>query len=355
MKGLVLSGGKGTRLRPITYTSAKQLVPVANKPVLFRVIESIRDAGIDEIGIVIGDTGDEIRSAVGNGRRWGVKISYIEQEAPLGLAHAVKISQDFIGDDRFVMFLGDNCIQGGISPLIQQFGHSDFNAQIVLKKVADPRSFGVAELDDDGRIMRLVEKPREPQSDLALVGIYMFDRHIFDAVNAIQPSARGELEITDAIQWLVSNGLRVFPYVHEGWWIDTGKKDDMLEANRLILDELEPRVQGYVDRDSQLIGKVIVEAGAEIINSTIRGPAIIGEGTRILNAYVGPFTSIYHHCIVEESEIEHSIVLENSSIRGLPHRIEDSLIGRNVELTRSPFKPRAYRLVLGDNSSVGVL
>lgn len=355
MKGLVLSGGKGTRLRPITYTSAKQLVPVANKPVLFRVIEAIRDAGITDIGIVIGDTGDEIRAAVGNGRRWGVKITYIPQEAPLGLAHAVKISRDFLGDDRFVMFLGDNCIQGGISPLIEQFGRSDYNAQIVLKKVADPRSFGVAELDDDGRVIRLVEKPREPKSDLALVGIYMFDHHVFEAVEAIRPSARGELEITDAIQWLVSNGYNVYPYVHEGWWIDTGKKDDMLEANRLVLEEMEPSVQGYVDRDSQLIGKVIVEPGAEIINSTIRGPAIIGEHTRIVNAYVGPFTSIYHHCHIEECEIEHSIVLEYCTIRGLPHRLEDSLIGRNVEIGRSPLRPKAYRLMLGDNSSVGVL
>jgi glucose-1-phosphate thymidylyltransferase len=355
MKGLVLSGGKGTRLRPITYTSAKQLVPVANKPVLFRVIEAIRDAGIDDIGIVVGDTGREIRDAVGNGRRWGVRITYIEQEAPLGLAHAVKISQPFIGDDRFVMFLGDNCIQGGISPLIEQFGHADFNAQIVLKEVSDPRSFGVAELNDEGRIERLVEKPREPRSNLALVGIYMFDPNIFTAVNAIQPSPRGELEITDAIQWLVANNFHVYPYVHEGWWIDTGKKDDMLEANRLILEELQPAIHGYVDRDSQVIGKVIIEAGAEVINSTIRGPAIIGEHTRIVNAYVGPFTSIYHHCMIEESEIEHSIVLENSTVRGLPHRLEDSLIGRNVEVARSPLKPRAYRLMLGDNSSVGVL
>jgi glucose-1-phosphate thymidylyltransferase len=355
MKGLVLSGGKGTRLRPITYTSAKQLVPVANKPVLFRVIEAIRDAGIDEIGIVIGDTGDEIRSAVGNGKRWGVRITYIPQDAPLGLAHAVKISHDFIGDDRFVMFLGDNCIQGGISPLIEQFGHSDHNAQIVLKRVSDPRSFGVAELDDEGKIKRLVEKPREPQSDLALVGIYMFDAKIFEAVNSIAPSPRGELEITDAIQWLVSHGCRVFPYVHEGWWIDTGKKDDLLEANRLILEEMQPSIQGYVDRDSQLIGKVIVEAGAEIINSTIRGPAIIGEHTRILNSYVGPFTSIYHHCLIENSEVEHSIVLEQSKILDLPSRLEDSLIGRNVEVARSPLKPKAYRLMLGDNSSVGVL
>jgi len=355
MKGLVLSGGKGTRLRPITYTSAKQLVPVANKPVLFRVIESIRDAGIRDIGIVVGDTGDEIRAAVGNGKRWDVKITYIPQEEPLGLAHAVKISQEFIGDERFVMFLGDNCIQGGISPLIEQFGRSKHNSQIVLKQVSDPRSFGVAELDDEGRISRLVEKPREPRSDLALVGIYMFDHHIFEAVNSIRPSARGELEITDAIQWLVSAGYSVYPYIHEGWWIDTGKKDDLLEANRLILEELAPAVNGYVDRDSQLIGKVIIEAGAEVINSTIRGPAIIGERTRILNSYVGPFTSIYHDCLVEESEIEHSIVLEHSSIRGLPHRLEDSLIGRNVEVSRSPLKPKAYRLLLGDNSTVGVL
>ncbi len=355
MKGLVLSGGKGTRLRPITYTSAKQLVPVANKPVLFRVIEAIRDAGISDIGIVIGDTGDEIRAAVGTGRQWGVRITYIPQDAPLGLAHAVKISQEFIGDERFVMFLGDNCIQGGISPLIEQFGKSDYNAQIVLKKVADPRSFGVAELDDDGRIARLVEKPREPRSDLALVGIYMFDHHIFEAVNSIKPSPRGELEITDAIQWLVHTGRTVFPYLHEGWWIDTGKKDDMLEANRLILEEMPAANFGYVDRNSQVIGKVIIEAGAEVINSTIRGPAIIGEHTRILNSYIGPFTSIYHHCLVEESEIEHSIVLEHSSIRSLPHRLEDSLIGRNVEVARSPLKPKAYRLLLGDNSTVGML
>jgi glucose-1-phosphate thymidylyltransferase len=355
MKGLVLSGGKGTRLRPITYTSAKQLVPVANKPVLFRVIETIRDAGIDEIGIVIGDTGAEVRAAVGDGRRWGVRISYIPQEQPLGLAHAVKIAHDFLGDERFVMFLGDNCLQGGIAPLIEQFGRSDADAQIVLTRVPDPRQFGVAELDERGRIVGLEEKPREPKSNLALVGIYMFGPNIWHAVEAIRPSWRGELEITDAIRWLVEHGRQVVPYVHEGWWIDTGKKDDLLEANRLILEELPASVQGYVDRDSQLIGKVIVEAGAEIINSTIRGPAIIGEGTRIVNSYVGPFTSIYHHCHIEGSEIEHSIVLEHCTITDLPHRLEDSLIGRYVEVKRSPLKPKAYRLVLGDHSSVGVL
>ncbi len=355
MKGLVLSGGKGTRLRPITYTSAKQLVPVANKPVLFRVIETLRDVGIDDIGIVLGDTGQEIRSAVGNGKRWGVKITYIEQGAPLGLAHAVKVSRDFLGESSFVMFLGDNCIQGGIEPLMEQFGQHAYNAQVVLKQVSDPRQFGVAEIDDAGHIVRLVEKPPEPQSDLALVGIYLFDAHVFEAVEAIRPSARGELEITDAIQWLITQGHTVYPYIHQGWWIDTGKKDDLLEANRLILEEMQVDIRGYVDRDSQIIGKVVVEPGAEVINSTVRGPAIIGEHTRILNSYVGPFTSIYHHCLVEDSEIEHSIVLEHSSIKDLPHRLEDSLIGRNVDIARSPFKPRAYRLMLGDNSSVGVL
>ncbi|MBC8159897.1 MAG: glucose-1-phosphate thymidylyltransferase [Roseiflexaceae bacterium] len=355
MKGLILSGGKGTRLRPITYTSAKQLVPVANKPVLFRVIESIRDAGIDEIGIVIGDTGPEVRAAVGDGRRWGVRITYIPQDSPAGLAHAVKISRDFLGDDRFVMFLGDNCIQGGISPLIEEFGASDRNAQIVLTQVPNPQAYGVVELDTQGRILKLTEKPREPKSNLALVGIYMFDSSIWQAVEAIKPSWRGELEITDAIQWLVEHGMKVFPYIHEGWWIDTGKKDDMLEANRLVLDELQPRNSGYIDRDTQVIGKVIIEAGAEIINSTIRGPAIIGEHTRVVNSYVGPFTSIYHHCVIENSEVEHSIVLEHSTVRNLPGRLEDSLVGRYVDISQSPIKPKAYRLVLGDHSTVGVL
>ncbi len=355
MKGLILSGGKGTRLRPITYTSAKQLVPVANKPVLFRVIEALKDAGINDIGIVIGDTGNEVRSAVGDGSRWNVNITYIPQEAPLGLAHAVKISRDFIGDERFALFLGDNCIEGGVSKLLNGFAASDWNAQIVLKEVVNPQQYGVAELKHDGSIERLTEKPRTPRSNLALVGIYMFDQHIWEAVEAIKPSWRGELEITDAIQWLVEHGYRVYPYVHNGWWIDTGKRADMLDANRLVLEELEPRIEGYVDRDSQLVGKVTIEAGAEIINSVIRGPAIIGEHTRIVNSYVGPFTSIYHHCQIEESEIEHSIVLEHSEIVRIPHRIEDSLIGRNVQIHTSPMKPKAYRLMLGDNSDIGLL
>jgi glucose-1-phosphate thymidylyltransferase len=354
MKGLILSGGKGTRLRPITYTSAKQLVPVANKPVLFRVIEAIKEAGITDIGIVVGDTAPEIKAAVGDGARWGVHITYIHQTEPLGLAHAVKISQDFLTNDRFVMFLGDNVIEGGISPLIRQFGQSDWNAQIVLTRVPNPQQFGVAELEN-GRIVRLVEKPRDPPSNLALVGIYMFDQTIFEAVNAITPSWRGELEITDAIQWLVEQGYTVSPYVHEGWWIDTGKMEDMLDANRLVLEELTPQVIGYVDRDSKLVGKVTIEKDAEIINSVIRGPAIVGRETRIVNSYIGPFTSIHHHCLIRDSEVEHSIVMEHSQVLDIPQRIENSLIGRNVEITRSPLKPRAHKLILGDNSRVGLI
>ena len=244
MKGLILSGGKGTRLYPLTYTSAKQLIPVANKPVLFRVIESIRDAGITDIGIVVGDTAEEIERAGGRGGQWGVNITYIPQDKPLGLAHAVKISQNFLGDDRFVMFLGDNVIQGGISPLIAQFAGSRHNSQIVLTRVEQPEQYGVAQLDQEGRIIRLIEKPKEPPSDLALVGIYMFDHHIFEAVNAIAPSWRGELEITDAIQWLVEHQFDVFPYIHRGWWIDTGRPGDMLEANSLVLEELTPNIEG---------------------------------------------------------------------------------------------------------------
>ncbi len=354
MKGLILSGGRGTRLRPITYTSAKQLVPVANRPVLFRVLDAVTEAGITDIGIVVGDTAEEVMAAVGDGSRWGAKVTYIRQEAPLGLAHAVKISQDYLGNDRFVMFLGDNVIEGGITSLVEQFASSDWNAQIVLKEVDNPRQFGVAELRD-GRVVRLVEKPKEPPSNLALVGIYMFDHHVFEAVNAIEPSWRGELEITDAIQYLIDHGYTVYPYVHKGWWIDTGKMEDMLEANRLILETIEPRVEGFVDSDSRVNGKVVIERDAQIINSTVRGPAIIGERTRVVNAYIGPYTSIYHDCLIADCEIEHSILMENCKVVDIHHRIEDSLIGRNVEIVRSPIKPRAYKMVLGDHSKVGIL
>jgi glucose-1-phosphate thymidylyltransferase len=352
LKGLILSGGKGTRLYPLTYTRAKQLIPVANKPVLFRVIEAICEAGIREIGIVIGDTGPEIRQAVGDGSRWDARIEYIPQDEPLGLAHAVKISHDFLGDDRFVMFLGDNVIEGGISRLIKGFADSDWNSQIVLTEVPDPEHFGVAELDAEGQIKQLIEKPKEPPSNLALVGIYMFDQNVFKAVDAIQPSWRGELEITDAIQWLVTEGYAVFPYVHKGWWIDTGKPTDMLDANAQVLEEIVPAILGSVDADSHVDSRVTVERGAEVINSVVRGPAIIGENTIIKNSFVGPFTSIYHDVVVENSELERCIVLEHSEICDIPVRIADSLIGRHVSLKANTRRPKVLRMNLGDHSRV---
>ena len=353
MKGLILSGGKGTRLRPLTYTSAKQLVPIANKPVLFYGIEAIRDAGIRDIGIVVGDTHAEIRAAVGDGSRWGVRVTYIEQDAPRGLAHAVKISQDFIGTDPFVMYLGDNLLDRGITHFVEEFGRERPAAQILLTKVSDPQMFGVAQLRD-GQVVRLVEKPKEWIGDLALVGVYMFGPEVFDAVSRIKPSFRNELEITDAIQNLIDQGLTVRPHIVQGWWKDTGKLEDMLEANRLILDTFERRVEGTVDEQSRIEGKVVIEPGAIVECSTIRGPAVIGEGARIVHAYIGPFTSIMRGVEIHETEIEHSIVLEGSSLRNLANRVTDSLIGKNVRIYREPVKPSAYRFMLGDNSEVGI-
>jgi glucose-1-phosphate thymidylyltransferase len=357
MKGLILSGGKGTRLYPLTYTRAKQLIPVANKPVLIRVIESIRAGGVTDIGIVIGQTGAEIKEAVGDGSKWGVNITYIPQESPDGLAHAVKISHDFLSDDRFVMFLGDNVIQGGISGLISDFAASDWNSQVVLKQVRNPRAFGVVELNGDGSIKRLVEKPENPPSDLALVGIYMFDQNVFTAIDNIRPSRRGELEITDAIQWLVDHDYRVYPHVHKGWWIDTGKPIDMLEANSHVLEELTPYIAPDVEIDthSEIDTRVTIESGAKIINSTIRGPAIIGEGAVIENSYIGPFTSIYHHVTVQNCEIERCIILEHSVIQNLDRCLQDSLIGRHVKVTKADTRPRALKMNLGDNSSVSLI
>jgi glucose-1-phosphate thymidylyltransferase len=354
MKALILSGGKGTRLYPITYTSAKQLVPVANRPVLFRAVDAIVEAGITDIGIVVGDTAAEIMEAVGDGSKWGASITYIEQEAPLGLAHAVLISEEFLADDRFVMFLGDNVLEGGITNLVRQFAESDWNSQIVLTKVADPQHFGVAELRN-GQVVRLIEKPKDPPSDLALVGIYMFDQTILEAAKSIEPSFRGELEITDAIQFLVDHDFKVYPYIHEGWWIDTGKPGDMLDCNRLLLETMEPRNLGTVDEESNLSGRITIEKGAQIINSTLRGPMIIGENSRVVDAYIGPYTAIYHDVLIENTEIEHCIVLENSRITNIGARIEDSVIGRNVEICRSPLRPKAYRMTIGDNSQIGIL
>jgi len=353
MKGLILSGGKGTRLRPLTYTSAKQLVPIANKPILFFGIEALAESEIREIGIVVGDTKQEIVSAVGDGSRWRVKITYIEQEAPLGLAHAVKISEPFLGSDPFVMYLGDNLVREPLAPMVERFRKERPNAQILLARVPNPQQFGVAELRD-GRVVRLIEKPKEPPSDLALVGVYMFDAHVFEAVNAITPSWRGELEITDAIQYLVDHGLTVRPHIIEGWWKDTGKLEDMLEANRIILDAIEPKVEGEVEA-SELHGKVTIEAGAKVVRSVIRGPAIIGKGALIEHSYIGPFTSIGDQVVIRGSEVEHSIILEGATITDIGGRVENSLIGKNVSVYRSEGKPRAFNLMLGDQSQVGLI
>jgi glucose-1-phosphate thymidylyltransferase len=353
MKGLILSGGKGTRLRPLTFTQAKQLVPVANKPVLFYGIEALQEAGIKDIGIVVGDTKDEIKEAAGDGSRWGLRITYIEQEAPLGLAHAVKISEGFLGDEPFVMYLGDNILKSGIKSLVEEFREKKPNSLILLTEVPDPRLFGVAELKN-GKVVRLVEKPKKPMSNLALVGVYMFDFHVFEAINAIKPSWRNELEITDSIQYLVDHGYEVHPHLVSGWWKDTGKIEDILEANRLILESIVGKIQGKVDKASRINGQVIIEEGVVVQNSIIRGPAIIGPETEIIDSYIGPFTAIQEKCRIIKTEIEHSIVLEGSEIRDVGGRIDQSLIGRDVKIYKCPPKPSVYRLIVGDKSEIGI-
>ena len=353
MKGLILSGGKGTRLSPLTYTRAKQLVPVANKPVLFYGIEALVTAGIRDIGIVVGDTKAEIQAAVGDGSAWDANVTYIDQDAPRGLAHAVLISESFLAREPFVMYLGDNLLARGITPFVEEFVKNTPAAQILLTHVPDPQRFGVAELQD-GVVIRLVEKPREPKSDLALVGVYLFGPEVFDSVKRITPSSRNELEITDAIQDLIDHGLAVRPHIVEGWWKDTGKLEDLLEANRLILETFDRQIDGDVDGHSKIEGNVVVESGAVIENSVVRGPAIIGAHTRIEHAYVGPFTAIMNDVHIRGSEIEHSIVLEGAVITDLANRVVDSLIGRSVRIYRQPMKPSAYRFMLGDNSEVGI-
>jgi glucose-1-phosphate thymidylyltransferase len=357
LKGLILAGGSGTRLRPITHTGAKQLVPVANTPILFYGLQHLADAGIREIGIVIGDTGEEIRAAVGDGSRWGVEVTYLPQEAPLGLAHAVLIARDFLGDDDFVMYLGDNLLRDGVVPFVEGFeaarasGDEQASAQILLAHVADPQRFGVAELGEDGSVKSLVEKPEVPPSDLALVGVYLFDQHIHEAVRAIEPSDRGELEITDAIQWLIDQGHRVRHEVLAGWWLDTGKLTPLLEANRLLLEIVEPELEGEVDDASLIEGRVIVAKGAVVTNSTVRGPAVIGAGTVITDSYIGPFTSVDADCEVVGSELEHSIVLAGSKILHVP-RVIDSLIGRDAMVSRGEQRPAANRFLVGDHCQI---
>jgi glucose-1-phosphate thymidylyltransferase len=355
LKGLILSGGRGTRLRPITFTSAKQLVPVANKPVLFYGIEAMAAAGIREVGIIIApETGDEIRAAAGDGSQFGVSITYVVQDEPAGLAHAVLTAEPFLGDAPFVMYLGDNLLQGGMEDLVDAFREHGPDALILLTQVPDPQNYGVAELGADGGVVRLVEKPPEPATDLALVGVYMFTPEIHEAARAIEPSARGELEITDAIQWLVDGGKRVEPHIVRGWWKDTGRLDDMLEANRLILDTVVGSIEGELV-EARVDGRVVVEPGARLENATVRGPAIIGAGAVVRDAYIGPYTAVGRNCVIERAEVEHSILLEGSSVRGLDGRMESSLLGRDVAISRGDRQPRAYRFMVGDQSEIGIL
>lgn len=354
MKGLILSGGKGTRLRPLTYTSAKQLIPVANKPILFYGIEFMRDAGISEIGIIVGDTRAEIMERVGDGSLWGINIEYIHQAEPLGLAHAVLTAEKFIGDDEFTMYLGDNLLRDGIASIVNEFNEIKPDCMILLTPVSNPSQFGVAELNENGSVKKLVEKPAEPKSNLALVGVYLFNKKIFEASRKIKPSFRGELEITDAIQQLSDDGHHVHSSIVEGWWKDTGKLDDMLEANRLVLDTIEKKIEGRVDEASKIEGRVIVGPNSRVINSSIRGPVIIGRNAVIENAFVGPYTSIADKCHISNCELEHSIILEESIIRDIPGRLTDSLIGRKAIVEKCEIKPQATRLMLGDSSWVGL-
>ena len=354
LKGLILSGGAGTRLRPITHTSAKQLVPVANKPVLFYGIEALVAAGITEIGIVIApETGDEIREAAGDGSKFGATITYIPQDRPAGLAHAVLTAEGFLGDSPFVMYLGDNLLRDGITDLVDAFREHEPEALILLTRVPDPWHYGVAELDGEA-IVRLVEKPADPPSDMALVGVYMFTPKIFDAARAIEPSARGELEITDAIQRLIDDGSRVESHTVVGWWKDTGQLADMLEANRLVLEDVETRIDGELDDESRVEGRVVVEKGAVLERSLVRGPAVIGAGARVVDSYIGPYTSIDEDVEVVGTEVEHSILLAGASVRDLPARIEASLLGKGVKLSRGSGMPKTLRMIVGDKSEITI-
>lgn len=355
MKALILSGGKGTRLRPITYTGAKQLVPVANKPILWYGIEEIVSSGITDIGIIISpETGAEVQAKTGTGDRFGAKITYITQEQPSGLAHAVQVAQPFLGDDPFIMYLGDNLIQqDNLSHFLQQFKQTQVDALILLREVANPSSFGVAKVDEYGRVLELVEKPKVPPSNLALVGVYFFSQTIHHAIACIQPSARGELEITDAIQCLINQQKQVAACKLEGWWLDTGKKDDLLEANRLILDtSLTTSIQGEVDAQSQVIGRVEIGPRSRVINCTIRGPVVIGSDCFLENCFIGPYSSIADQVIMMDTDLEHSVVLQGAQIARIHQRIIDSVIGQRAQLTVAPRRPKALRFLIGDDSQI---
>jgi glucose-1-phosphate thymidylyltransferase len=353
LKGLILSGGAGTRLRPITHTSAKQLVPVANKPVLFYGIEALVEAGVKEIGIIIApETGDEIRAAAGDGSQFGADITYIVQDKPAGLAHAVLTAEGFIGGSPFVMYLGDNLLRDGLRGLVSTFNEHEPDALILLTPVDDPQSYGVAELDDEEHIVRLIEKPKDPPSNLALVGVYLFQNLIFDAARSLEPSWRGELEITEAIQKLIDDGRSVRSEVVRGWWKDTGQLADMLEANRLVLEELVTSIEGDVDEGSKVEGRVVIGPGAKLERAVVRGPAVIGAGACVEDAYIGPYTSIGDDVHVRRSEVENSIVLAGSVVEDLGTRMEASLLGKEVKLTRSQGMPQTLQLLVGDRSEI---
>ncbi len=353
MKALIASGGRGTRLRPLTHTQNKHLIPIANKPILHYAIEAAVDAGIKQIGIVCNADSREVQDAIGNGKRWGVRITYIPQKAPLGLAHVVKIAEKFIGKDDFIFYLGDNMLVGGVKQYIEQFRQSGCNCFLTLAKVRDPERFGVPEIKR-GRIVRVEEKPKKPKSDFAVAGIYIYDRHIFEAVRKIKPSSRGELEISDAHQYLIDKGYQVGFAEITGWWKDTGKPTDLLEANRLVLDNIQPRIEGSVDRSSVVAGKVVIEEGAKVINSVIRGPAIIGKNCIIENSYVGPFSSVGNNSAIRNAEVEYSIILRDCRIHNVRIRIEGSILGNDVEIVDATGKPMVHRFMIGDQSRVEI-
>ncbi|MGD1918133.1 MAG: glucose-1-phosphate thymidylyltransferase [Pleurocapsa sp.] len=354
MKAIILSGGKGTRLRPLTYTGAKQLVPVANKPILWYGIESIVAAGITEIGIIISpETGEEVKSKTGNGDRFGAKITYIKQDEPLGLAHAVKVAQPFLGDSDFVMYLGDNLVQSQLDLFLDKFKTQHLDALTLLCEVENPSSFGVAKVDGNGKVLQLIEKPKDPPSNLALVGVYLFSQEIHNAIAGIKPSARGELEITDAIQYLIDQQKSVASFKLSGWWLDTGKKDDLLAANQIILDDsVESALEGNIDDKSKLSGRVYVGSGSQVHNSMIRGPVTIGKNCKIENCFIGPYSSIADNTTLIDIDIEHSVVLQGASLEGISDRIVDSLIGERAHLKAAPQRPKALRFMIGDDSKI---
>lgn len=349
MKALILSGGHGTRLRPITHSQQKQLIPVANKPILFYPIEDVIEAGADEIGIILGPNKDQVIDTV-NSADWDADIEFIYQGEPKGLAHTILIAEEFLGDEEFIMYLGDNIIKGGIARHEEKFRNLKPDSLVLLTQVDDPQRFGVAEFDDQGKVRRLVEKPKVPPSNFALAGIYFFNPIIIEACKSIKPSSRNELEITDAIQWLIDNNRRVEASKIEGWWKDTGKSEDILEANRLILDDINPKNEGLL-KESRLFGRTVVGSGTEILNSTIKGPCIIGKDCKIFNSYIGPYTSINDGCSIEGTEIEDSVIMSDCMILNAG-RVLESLIGKNVKIRENVLKPLGNRFVVGDNSDI---